>query len=153
VETRTWTYRRAEISDLSDILQMAVAFHQEDGHPLPERSRGTIESLLRGSELGSIYRLEFEGESAGYFALCYTISLEFGGQVIILDDFYLRPEFRSRGLGTEILGEIESLARKRGAVQIFLEVENANPKAFRLYERNGFVKRDRHMMEKNLVQP
>jgi ribosomal protein S18 acetylase RimI-like enzyme len=45
---------------------------------------------------------------------------------------------------------VEAVAAEKKAVQIFLEVEKANERAFGFYQRNGWRRRDRHMMEKML---
>ena len=94
--------------------------------------------------------MEEEGLPLGYFALCFTMSLEFGGLVVILDDLYVAPEARGRGIGRFVMNKIEAVARERKAVQIFLEVEKTNERAYGFYERRGWKKRDRHMMEKML---
>ena len=49
------------------------------------------------------------------------------------------PEFRGRGHASAILGEFARLARERGVAQWFLQVDNSNAPACRLYERLGFV--------------
>jgi len=141
---------RAELSHLPEVVAMAEAFHAEDGHPLKKSSPAAIRALLEGSPLGRISLLKVGKETAGYCAECFTMSLEFGGVVTIVDDLYVKPAFRARGLGSAVLKVIEEDARARGSVQLFLEVELANPRARRLYERHGFAVRERHMMEKLL---
>jgi GNAT superfamily N-acetyltransferase len=140
--------RLANITDESAVLKMAHAFHQEDGHPLAMTGPQAIRSLLEGSPLGKIYLIQSGGQVAGYFALCFTMSLEFGGLVVILDDFYVQPESRGKGLGAQVIGRVEEMAREWKAVQIFLEVETANARAFAFYGKKGFSKRQRHMMDK-----
>lgn len=144
------TLQPADLTHEKDVLAMAHAFHAEDGHPLKPSSPGAIRALLSGSPLGRIHLLRAGGEIAGYCAECFTMSLEFGGIVTIVDDLYLKPTFRGRGLGARTLALLEAGARARHSVQLFLEVENANEGARRLYERNGFRVRDRLMMEKLL---
>jgi ribosomal protein S18 acetylase RimI-like enzyme len=142
--------RKADLADFSEILSFANAFHEEDGHPLAKGGPEAIRSLLSGSPLGEIFLLQREGNSVGYFALTFTMSLEFGGLVVILDDFYVVPKARGSGLGQNVLDHVQKIAMERKAVQIFLEVEYANSRAFSFYERNGWKKRERHMMEKKL---
>jgi ribosomal protein S18 acetylase RimI-like enzyme len=141
---------RAALAEEHEVLALAQAFHREDGHPLKASSPGAIRALLAGSPLGEIYLLEREGQVVGYCALCFTMSLEFGGLVVILDDLYVKPAERGAGVGRAALALVEAIARGRQAVQLFLEVEHANARAFRLYERCGFRRRERHMMEKML---
>lgn len=140
-------YRIATVQDEEKIISMARAFHIEDGHPLAASSEDAIRSALRGNELGKIYLVQNESEVCGYFVLCNTLSIEFGGLVIILDDFYIIPKMRQMGLGGFLLGEIKKIAENSNAVQVFLEVENKNARAKKFYIRNGFKVRDRGMME------
>lgn len=147
---KTLLIRQAFPLDEPLLLEMAEAFHREDGHPLAPTGPGAIRTLLQASPLGAIYLMEEAGVAIGYFALCFTMSLEFGGLVVILDDLYVRPGARGRGIGTEVLAKVEAVAAEKKAVQIFLEVEKANERAFAFYRRHGWRHRDRHMMEKML---
>ena len=140
--------RQAYPLDEPLLLRLADAFHREDGHPLAESGPAAIRALLAGSPLGEVFLVEEAGEALGYFVLCYTMSVEFGGIVVILDDLYLRPGFRGRGVGRRVIEWVERRAAGKGAVQVFLEVESANERAFRFYRRHGWEKRDRHMMSK-----
>lgn len=144
------SFPRASLSDYTQVIPAAEAFHEEDGHPLAKSGPAAIRALLEGSPLGEIFLILADGKFAGYFALTFTMSLEFGGLVVILDDFFVEENLRGQGIGQAVLEEVEKKARSKGAVQIFLEVEHANSRAFSFYERNGWKKRNRHMMEKHL---
>ncbi|MDQ0031037.1 ribosomal-protein-alanine N-acetyltransferase [Arthrobacter bambusae] len=48
------------------------------------------------------------------------------------------PEFEGRGIGSAILAELLEEARRRGAVEVLLEVRADNPRAQALYVRFGF---------------
>lgn len=147
---KSFQIRQALPLDEPLVLRMAEAFHREDGHPLAATGGEAIRALLKGNPLGAIYLMEEEGLALGYFALCFTMSLEFGGLVVILDDLYVAPEARGRGIGAQVLAKVEAVAAEKAAVQIFLEVEKANERAFEFYRRHGWRRRDRHMMEKML---
>src|SRR5215472_17267713 len=49
------------------------------------------------------------------------------------------PEFRGRGLGSELLSHAEKIARESGASRMSIIVEDANAGALRLYLRHGFA--------------
>jgi len=68
----------------------------------------------------------------------------YAGMWIILDEAHvtniaLRPEYRGRGLGRALLGEMISVARRLGAVRMTLEVRRSNLTALRMYTSMGFV--------------
>ena len=56
-----------------------------------------------------------------------------------VEDLFVMPEHRSRGIGTQILSCAERLSVDRGLEQIGLAVGIDNPRARALYERLGYV--------------
>jgi GNAT superfamily N-acetyltransferase len=56
-----------------------------------------------------------------------------------VEDLFVIPERRNRGVGTALLRELERLARTERFTCIALAVELANVDARRLYDREGFV--------------
>lgn len=73
------------------------------------------------------------GEKAGYVHL----SEEADGR-LELDDLYLFPEFRGKGIGSTVLRQSIGQAKRKQKI-LFLYVFCKNEGAIRLYERNGFV--------------
>jgi ribosomal protein S18 acetylase RimI-like enzyme len=49
------------------------------------------------------------------------------------------PEFRGRGIATEVLGAGARWAAGRGATRLYLQVEEDNAAAIGLYTRAGFT--------------
>jgi GNAT superfamily N-acetyltransferase len=56
-----------------------------------------------------------------------------------IQDFVVRPDLRSQGIGRRMLAVAEDLARRHGSRWLGLYVGLDNPRARALYERNGFV--------------
>lgn len=52
---------------------------------------------------------------------------------------YIRPLYRRRGLGEELIRELIRHAHQRGAAEILIQVFLANRPAVRMYERAGFT--------------
>ena len=51
---------------------------------------------------------------------------------------WVRPEFRGRGLGAELLAELEQRARQFGAAEVVLDTNTSQAAAARLYARSGY---------------
>ena len=83
-----------------------------------------------------LYVIESGGRPAGYALLALTFSNEAGGDVVWLDEIYIRPEFQGKGLGNEFFDFFEK--EFASAARLRLEVEADNDGAVRLYERRGF---------------
>jgi len=79
--------------------------------------------------LDAYTRIVLEDQTVGYFRLCP------GENETELDDFYLLPPFRGRGIGTAVLRRC--IARTR--TPMTLCVFTGNTGAIRLYTRMGFV--------------
>jgi len=77
------------------------------------------------------------GEPVGYCLLTSAFSTEAGGRVQWIEELYIRPEWRGRGLARELFAGLK--ARRAPDVRRFrLEVEPDNEAAKRLYRRAGF---------------
>ena len=70
---------------------------------------------------------------AGYFSI--TVGADY---VAKLNKLYLVPELQGRGLGQEILVRVFAVAAQYGAGVVRLQVNKANFRAQRAYERFGF---------------
>lgn len=55
-----------------------------------------------------------------------------------INDFYLFPAFRGKGLGSEAMKRLEEKLRAEGFTQLKLRVAAYNQQARRVYEANGF---------------
>ena len=72
------------------------------------------------------------GDAVGHAYLALTPPPE-------IQDMYVVPELRSRGIGTALLSAAEDEARARGAARLTLTVSVENAHARRLYERHGYA--------------
>ena len=81
------------------------------------------------------YIFEEGQEIQGYGMVAKSFSTEFGKPCVWIEDLYIKPEYRSMGIGSEFLkfiGEKYSNCVQR------LEAEEENEKAVRVYEKCGF---------------
>ncbi|HTQ14723.1 MAG TPA: GNAT family N-acetyltransferase [Rhizomicrobium sp.] len=62
------------------------------------------------------------------------------GGVAEVKRMYTRPECQGRGIGGQILAEIEKQARAEGFARLVLETGDRHPAAWRIYERGGFTR-------------
>ncbi|HSN96864.1 MAG TPA: GNAT family N-acetyltransferase [Candidatus Nanopelagicales bacterium] len=83
-----------------------------------------------------------DGALIGYALLIPFWSGEYGGELFLLDEFYLTPDRRSQGLGARFIAWIEETARRTGRVGITFGVVGGNPRAMRFYERLGYERLD-----------
>jgi len=113
-----------------------------------------VSRLLEDPQLGGIWLIEVDAQLAGYIALCRGFSIEFNGFDAFVDEFFLLPAFRGRGIGKTVLAQIGTQARELDIKALHLEVAHDNQAARKLYSGAGFVARDRYLlMSLSLAEP
>jgi ribosomal protein S18 acetylase RimI-like enzyme len=113
----------------------------------PAASRA-VTSVLNDPDLAQIYLIFRGTELAGYFVLTFCFSLEFHGRFALLDELYLREEFRRQKLGKAVVAFAEELCKKAGIKALRLEVGRENQPAQSLYSAAGFKQDERNLMTK-----
>jgi len=105
------------------------------------------EARLRESLFGDAPRAEvllaWDGGTAVGFALWFHNSATFLGRPgLYLEDLFVKPEYRHRGVGTRLLRHLAAVAVARGCGRMEWSVLNWNTQAIALYERLGAVRMD-----------
>lgn len=78
-----------------------------------------------------------DGNYAGYSLLTSYWCNEEGGEIIILDELYVRKEYRQHGYAKHFINWAENHFKGR-AVEMTLEVLSENERAVELYKELGF---------------
>ena len=138
----------ARPADLKVLMPLVAAFHVEEGvSDLGEEARhAALAPLLDGSPHGAVYLIGPQRAPIGYIVITFGWSLEFGGMDGFIDEFYIRPGVRGRGVATEVLQSLGKALGQAGLHALHLEVAHDNEPALRLYRRNGFVTRDKYKL-------
>lgn len=135
----------AKPPDLDRILPLVAAFHSEHGIEMRDEARhNAILPLLEGSPLGAIYIIGPGRAPIGYIVLTFTWSVEFGGIEAAIDEMYLRPAIRGRGIASEALGALIPPLRQVGVRAVSLEVDPEDAATLRMYTRALFKPRKRY---------
>ena len=98
----------------------------------------TFEELMNSEVYQSGYILAVDGASVGYALVSKTFSREAGGTVWWLEELYILPEYRGKGLGHSYFDFIEKAAAENGVRRLRLEVEPDNTRAAKLYSDLGY---------------
>ena len=148
----TAAFRFATEADVPAILRLMTGLYREDGVvglDLPAAERA-LRGLLGEPSAGVVWIAEQEGEPVGYLAVTFGYSLEYHGPDAFIDELYVAPDHRGRGLGREAIALAETACRARGVGALHLEVERTNTRAEALYRRAGFQEADRRLMTRRL---
>jgi len=97
-----------------------------------------LKRLLTQSLLGEIWVAEEHAHLNAYLVLVYVLSLEHQGLMAEVDEFFVLPQARGRGVGGELLAAAEEALRQRGCVRLQLQLALSNVAARRFYTRHGY---------------
>jgi ribosomal protein S18 acetylase RimI-like enzyme len=138
----------AKPADITAIMPLVAAFHAEDGISVTtdDTRQAALMPLLEGSPMGAVYLIGLPRAPIGYIVITFGWSVEFGGMDAFVDELYVRPGVRGRGVASKVLQSLGKALGNAGIKALHLEVENENITAQRLYRRNGFMPRDRYML-------
>lgn len=146
--------RAARPDDVPALVALMGEFYAESGYPLPEAAAArTFAALVGDPALGQVWVLEADGAPAGYLALTVGFSMEHGGLRGFVDDLFVRPPARGRGLAAAALAEARRACAARGVRALCVEVGPANDGARRVYARAGFRDTARLLLAQPLAAP
>jgi GNAT superfamily N-acetyltransferase len=101
-----------------------------------------LQQLFAEPRLGSAWVAESDGRLAGYLIAVRVLSLEHFGVMAEIDEFYVLPEARARGVGARLLAAAEAALAREGCVRLQLQLAVGNAGARAFYERRGYRTRD-----------
>lgn len=141
------TARRATPDDRPMLVTLMSEFYAESSVPIdPARAERTFAALLSDPARGAAWLVGADEQIAGYVVMTLGFSMEYGGLDAFVDDLFVRPAFRGRGLGRLALETVLDECRALDVRAVHLEVGAENDVARNLYARSGFRDTGRHLL-------
>ncbi|WP_248876885.1 GNAT family N-acetyltransferase [Epilithonimonas zeae] len=138
---------KANISDIPELCEMMKDFYAIDLYSFAEKlTTDNFVKFINNDNYGNCFKVVFEGEIAGYIILAKYFSFEFGGEILFLDELFVKPEFQGKSLGKKALEFVKDFSVENNFKIVLLEIENHNEKAKKLYEHYGFQNHKRSLM-------
>ncbi len=131
--------RNIQERDREEVLCMMRTFYASDAvwsNGSDEIFAADVDACLSDSPYIEGYVFEGDGVLQGYAMVAKSFSTEFGKPCMWLEDIYVAPEFRDRGIGSAFMSFIQN---KYTDAIFRLEVEPENERAVHVYEKCGFV--------------
>lgn len=131
--------RRAVPEDLAVLygLLMELAEYERLLDTVRLTQEGFNQALFGAQPALEAIMADLDGESVG-FALFYPVFPSFHGRPgMYLEDIYVRPVARGRGIGKSLLATVSRITHERGYGRLDWAVLNWNHDAIRFYESLG----------------
>jgi ribosomal protein S18 acetylase RimI-like enzyme len=144
---------RALESHREAILALMRQYYAEDDYPFAEgTARLVLETFLSDESLGRLWVLVDADAVVGYLALTFGYSFEHRGRDAFIDELYVTPERRGRGLGRLLLDAAIDACAQLGVQTLHLEVERRKTKTIALYKSLGFRDNDRLLLSRPITR-
>jgi GNAT superfamily N-acetyltransferase len=147
--------RQARLKDIPVLIELMSSFYAESGYDLNhQHAEKAFATLVANEKLGYVWLIDEDGKQAGYLVVTFRFGMEYGGMIAYLDDLYIIPEHRNRGLSTTMLGQVRDLCKELGILAITVEVAPNNGPAQTVYRRMGLAETpNRQLLSLPLSKP
>lgn len=140
----TIAYRAITPADHTIVRRMIKALYDSlrtpEGYMTDQKIDATFDQLHRQPDHLELDVFEVDSIIVGYALLFKFWYNEFGGMILNIDELFVQPEFRDRGVASHYLSTLNK--RKSDYVALSLEVLPQNERALALYKRAGFTEKE-----------
>ena len=141
-------FKPFEKEDAPVVVSMMEVFYAIDGYPMDVAvAKDLFLEFTANESLGRGWTIVLDGEVMGYFILAFIFSFEYKGRIAFLDELFISKDARGKGLGKQSLEFMAQQAKLNSVKIIYLEIENHNEAARKLYLSKGFTLHDRGLMK------
>ena len=125
-------------ADDDRLLSLIGQYHEEIGLTYDDAHRAAVTApLLEGSPLGTVWLIGPARAPLGYVMVSFGWSVSLGGMIGWIEEVFIRPSVRSRGIGTEVLHTITVSLGQAGVRAWQVRVDD-NTRLAGFFARVGF---------------
>lgn len=136
---------------ISDIVSMMQDFYAIDNYPIDSKlSKQLFETFIANSNLGKAWLIFKDEDVIGYVILTFIFSFEYKGTLAFLDELYIKKEYQGKGFGKQAVQFIQKESSQLNVKMLYLEVEEHNEKAQKLYLAHDFEIHNRKILKHKL---
>ena len=100
-----------------------------DGDPVPEYFADRLRKAVEAGDV-EVLAARAEDQILGVALLAYRLNVSAGGLFASVEDLYVRPEARRRGVGRAMLKAVDELCAERGISYVEAQVEEKEAELF-----------------------
>jgi ribosomal protein S18 acetylase RimI-like enzyme len=142
------TFEPLKKQNIETITAMMQDFYAIDNYPIDvEVSKQLFQQFILDENLGKSWLIYEDLEVVGYVILTFIFSFEYKGRIAFLDELYISKNFRGKGIGKQAIQFIKQQTTVLNVKMIYLEVENHNVNAQKLYLANDFEIHNRKLLK------
>lgn len=158
-EERIYDVRPAVLEDVAELAALFDAYRVFYGaEPAPVKADAFVHGLITHGKTHFFLAREEEGSPPlGFVHLMPSIGTVAMRPIWLLEDLYVAPAGRRKGVATALMSYSENFARQTGAERLTLATAHDNRLAQSLYRRMGYAKEEHfwyyhRMLDENSVE-
>jgi GNAT superfamily N-acetyltransferase len=127
--------------DVDNLVNLIKTFRDYLGQQLPHKTEilSSLRKLLVEDNVEFLVACTGSGVAVAYTQIRYYYSLWSTGFEAQIEDLFVLPIERGRGIGSRLVKSVVCRAREHGCHLIVLNTNERNTEALRLYTKMGFV--------------
>ncbi len=131
--------RQATPSDVGVILELiyAIADYEKLSHQVTANEDTLRDSLFGPHPAAEVCLTSWQGSVVGYAVFFHHFSTFEGQRGLYLEDIFIQPDFRGKGIGKALLRHLAQLALERDCARFEWLVLDWNQPAMDFYRRLG----------------
>lgn len=102
--------------------------------PSREEMETEVRAIVEDPEVGAMLVAEAAGGIVGVLGASWTRAIHVPGRYAVIQDLWVHPDWRSRGVGAELVDAMVELARERGVSRIEVGLPRESFEAIRATE-------------------
>lgn len=127
--------RKAEKSDSQAILDLIKGLADYEKMTADVvATKENIEQTIFVNQFAEVYLAEYNSKIAGFSLFFYNYSTFLAKPGIYLEDLYVKPEYRSKGIGKSLLINLAKIAAERNCGRLEWSVLDWNTPAIEFYK-------------------
>jgi GNAT superfamily N-acetyltransferase len=130
---------KAKEEDFEDLITLinALADYEKLQRPDNRAQKRLKEHAFGSNPLIEVWISKVNEKAAGYAIICQTYSSFLALPTLYLEDIFILPEFRSKGIGKELFKHCVKIALEKGCGRMDWQVLDWNKLAIDFYNKTG----------------
>lgn len=145
------TFQILQQKQIPTIVSMMQDFYAIDNYTIDvAESKQLFEIFIANPNLGKVWLIYQEKEIIGYVILTLVFSFEYKGILAFLDELYIKNDHQGKGFGKQAVRFIQKESSQLNVKMLYLEVEQHNENAQKLYLAHDFEVHNRKILKYKL---
>ena len=142
------TFEPLKPSKIEIAVELMQQFYAIDNYPIDVAvTKNLFDEFIANDNLGKCWLILVDDEIIGYVIITYIFSFEYKGKLAFFEELFIHESARGQGIGKLAIDFVKQQARFQKVKMMYLEVENHNEIAQKLYLANDFVIHNRKIMK------